>query len=186
MNGTRCVLLAGALALLVGGVAGAAEAPVHKMVGAAKCKTCHSTPKSGQQFPKWKASAHARAFTDLAKPAAKAIAKKKGIADPQKSQECLDCHVTAQGKTEAEKAATTFKPEDGVSCEACHGPGGDYWKMATMKDLYAKKLDPAKVGLVVPTEATCTQCHNSKSPTFKGFDYKTYSAKIAHPVPAKS
>ena len=39
-------------------------------------------------------------------------------------------------------------------------------------------------GLVIPTEETCTVCHNDGSPTFKGFDFAEYSAKIAHPNPA--
>ena len=29
----------------------------------------------------------------------------------------------------------------------------------------------------------CRKCHNDESPTFKGFDYAEYSAKIAHPIP---
>ena len=31
----------------------------------------------------------------------------------------------------------------------------------------------------------CKMCHNSESPTFKEFDFKTALAKIAHPNPAK-
>ena len=41
-------------------------------------------------------------------------------------------------------------------------------------------------GLVIPNAATCTGCHNSDSPSFKGFDFAEYSAKIAHPNPKKS
>jgi hypothetical protein len=39
-------------------------------------------------------------------------------------------------------------------------------------------------GLIIPDEALCRSCHNEESPTFKGFNYEEYLAKIAHPVPA--
>ena len=69
-----------------------------------------------------------------------------------------------------------------MSCEACHGPGGDYWKMDVMKD----RTKSVAAGLVIPTEATCTACHNDKGPTFKGFDYAAMLAKVAHPNPQKA
>ena len=69
-----------------------------------------------------------------------------------------------------------------MSCEACHGPGGDYWKMDVMKD----KAKATAAGLVMPTEATCKGCHNPESPTFKSFDFAAMSAKIAHPNPQKA
>jgi hypothetical protein len=38
-------------------------------------------------------------------------------------------------------------------------------------------------GLILPTDAVCKTCHNSESPTFKGFNFDEASAKIAHPDP---
>jgi hypothetical protein len=38
-------------------------------------------------------------------------------------------------------------------------------------------------GLIVPDEELCKTCHNSESPTFKGFNYEEYLAEIAHPDP---
>ncbi len=38
-------------------------------------------------------------------------------------------------------------------------------------------------GLIIPDEKVCRKCHNKESPNFKGFDFKTYAAKIAHPIP---
>jgi hypothetical protein len=38
------------------------------------------------------------------------------------------------------------------------------------------------MGLQVGGEATCKRCHNSDSPTFKGFDYATAMKKISHPL----
>ena len=37
-------------------------------------------------------------------------------------------------------------------------------------------------GLIIPSgEAACTGCHNSESPSFKGFKYDEMWAKIKHP-----
>jgi hypothetical protein len=76
-----------------------------------------------------------------------------------------------------------YKKEDGVSCESCHGAGGDYWTKQVMTDITAKKIDGATVGLVKPDEATCKKCHNEESPTFAGFNFEEMSKKIAHPMP---
>jgi hypothetical protein len=38
-------------------------------------------------------------------------------------------------------------------------------------------------GMIIPDEALCKQCHNEESPTFKGFNYAEYLAKIAHDDP---
>jgi hypothetical protein len=153
-------------------------------VGVAKCATCHKTASQGEQFPKWQAGPHAKAYETLASKEAKEIAQKQGIADPQKADACLGCHVTAHGVDAAllgEKYAVT----DGVGCESCHGAGGDYIKSATMKSLMSGTIQPESVGLVLPNEKTCVKCHNDKSPNFTGFDYDTYVAKIAHPIPAE-
>ena len=153
-----------------------------KYAGANSCKACHLTPKSGAAFTIWQKSSHAKAFATLATPAALEIAKKKGIADPQKDQACLKCHDTAAGVAAAQ-LASTFKPGEGVGCEVCHGPGSDYKAMQVMKDIDAGKIKGETVGLVMGDEKTCLKCHNSESPTFKGFDFAEFHKKIAHPTP---
>lgn len=155
-----------------------------KYVGVKKCKICHSSKKHGAQYKIWQNAAHAKAYETLASAKAKKIAKEKGIADPQKAPECLKCHVTAYNEP-ASKKASTLTMEEGVSCEACHGPGSAYKKMGVMKKIYAGKVDAAKYGLVIPDEKTCKKCHNPESPTFKGFNFAEMSKKIAHPVPKK-
>jgi len=154
--------------------------PEHAYVGAEKCKMCHNAPTKGAQFTKWTGSKHSKAFQALAGEEAKKVAAAKGIADPQKAPECLRCHVTGHGVSAA-KLTDKYKAEEGVSCEACHGPGGDYWQMSVMKDAAKSKA----AGMIVPDEATCKTCHNADSPTFKGFDYKAALAQIAHPNPQK-
>jgi cytochrome c5 len=159
----------------------AAKAAVkaHSYVGAAKCKMCHASPAKGNQAKLWADSVHAKAFAVLATPEAKVAAEKAGVTgNPQESDKCLACHVTGFSAPKEQKAAT-WKAEDGVTCEACHGPGADYMAMPVMKDKAAAKA----AGLLPVTEATCTACHNKNSPTFKGFVFAEMAKKIAHPNP---
>ena len=165
------------LALLALGPA-AASAADHAFIGAAKCKMCHNKAEKGGQYDKWLSTSHAKAFELLGSEKAKAIGTEKGIADPQKADACLKCHVTGHGAAAA-LLTDKYSAAEGVSCESCHGAGGDYWKMNVMKD---RALSIA-AGLVIPDEKTCVRCHNAESPTFKSFDFATYSAKIAHPDP---
>jgi hypothetical protein len=151
-------------------------------VGVAKCKTCHKSEAQGEQYPIWLESKHAKAYETLASDEAKAIAKEKGIDDAQKADECLSCHVTGHGAA-AELLGTKYAVTNGVGCESCHGAGGDYYKKKTMVAIASGETERASVGLVKPTEETCTKCHNDKSPNFKGFDFEKMVAKIAHPVP---
>jgi hypothetical protein len=160
----------------------AASATAHKYIGADKCKPCHMTKAKGNQYGAWLNSAHAKAYETLAGEKALAYAKEKAMAkSPQETAECLGCHVTGHGKA-ADLFEASFKKEQGVSCESCHGPGSAYKDMKVMKDRAAS----VAAGMNVPDEKTCTGCHNDKSPTFKGFVYKEALAKIAHPNPAKA
>ena len=174
-----------ALFLLSGVPTPAADAPAHEYVGVKKCKICHKKEEDGNQYGIWEKSAHAKAYETLATDQAKEIAKAKGIDDPQKAAACLECHVTAY-PVMADLANQKITMEEGVSCESCHGPGSDYYKKSVMEAVSSGETDPASVGLVIPKEDTCTRCHNDKSPTFKGFDFKEMYKKIAHPLPKKA
>ena len=170
-----------AIAFAVGAQAQEKKAE-HQYVGVKKCSMCHKSEAKGDQFGKWQASPHSKAFEVLAGEKALAVAKEKGLKTaPQESPECLKCHVTGHGKP-AEAFAATFVKEDGVGCESCHGPGSDYMAMKVMKDPAAAKA----AGLWTPDAKTCTACHNEESPTFKGFDFEKYAAKVAHPNPQKA
>jgi hypothetical protein len=149
-------------------------------VGADSCKMCHKKDEKGNQYAKWQESKHANAYATLATDKAKEIADGKGIANAQEAQECLKCHVTAAG-VDASLLDKKYKVEDGVGCESCHGAGKAYKKKKVMEDRDAA----VAAGLVIPTEATCTACHNEESPTYQAFDYAARSAEIAHPNPSK-
>ena len=151
-------------------------------VGAGKCKTCHKKPEVGEQFGKWSESAHANAYATLASDESKKIATDKGLGNPQEADECLQCHVTGHGVA-ADFLGTKYDKTEGVSCESCHGAGGDYYKKSMMKAIMSGETDGATVGLIKPDAKTCEGCHNDKSPTFEAFDYDEMVKKIAHPIP---
>jgi hypothetical protein len=154
----------------------------HAYVGAGKCKMCHNTPAWGKIYDKWSATKHFTAYTTLANEQSKGIAKGLKIEDAQKSAKCLVCHVTgydAPAKLKGEKLTLG----EGVSCEACHGPAGDYLTSHIKKDKALAKAD----GLILPTEALskqlCEKCHNKQSPTFKEFKYKEAVKLVEHHKP---
>lgn len=172
---------AAALLFLLSPSIRAADAPTHAYVGADKCKMCHNAAAKGAQYTKWSESKHARAYQTLAGEEAKKLAAAKGIADPQKAPECLKCHVTGYGAP-ADKLTDKYRMEEGIGCEACHGPGGDYWKMEVMKD----RARSVAAGMRLPDEKTCKGCHNPESPSYKPFDFASFAAKIAHPNPQRA
>ena len=148
--------------------------------GVDSCKMCHKKDEKGNQYGQWQGSKHANAYATLASDQAKEIASGKGIANAQEADECLKCHVTAAG-VDASLLDKKYKLEDGVGCESCHGAGKAYKK----KKIMEVRDDAVAAGLVIPSEATCTACHNEESPTYKDFDFAARSAEIAHPNPSK-
>ncbi len=150
----------------------------HEYVGVKRCAMCHRSEARGDQYGQWQETAHSKAYVNLATEAAKKAGAELGVDDPQASPKCLKCHVTAYGVDE-ELLGSMYKMEDGVGCESCHGPGGDYMKLSIMKD----REKAIAAGLVIPDEELCRKCHNEESPTFKGFDFEKMYPKIDHPVP---
>jgi hypothetical protein len=159
-----------------------------QFVGVDTCKMCHNgkMAEKGVKTPSydvWKNESHSKAYENLASDKAKAVAKEKGLGDPQKAAECLKCHVTGYG-VDANLLGKKYKMKDGVGCESCHGAGGDYAKDIKAKQaIKAGQKEPGSVGLIVkPDEKLCRQCHNEQSPTFKDFNFEERVKQIAHPV----
>ena len=154
-----------------------------RYIGSAKCaRMCHKGPKKGEQWELWQKRKHARAFKILGSDTAKIVAKSSGIkGNPQKADECLRCHVTTFG-VKKELIDPTCTYEEGVGCEACHGPGSEYRKLAIMKD-HDKAV---AAGLIEQNEKLCIKCHNKESPTYKPFDFEKAVKDIAHPNPKKA
>ncbi|MFQ6617433.1 MAG: cytochrome c family protein [Fidelibacterota bacterium] len=158
---------------------------LRQYVGAKKCKPCHISVKKGKQYKIWKASKHAQSYEVLASDKAREVAKSLNVEDPQKSPQCLTCHVTGYG-LKAEAYGPKYLKEDGITCEACHGAGGDYWKPKVMKQIWQGKLDPAEVGLIKPSEEVCMKCHDKErvpAAVYKEFKFEERVKSIAHPYP---
>jgi len=172
-------------------VAGAAWTPAleSQYIGASKCKSCHKSEESGNQYEAWEKASHSHAFEVLASDASKAAASAAGIADAQKADECLKCHVTGHGAPES-AIKKGFKFEEGVQCESCHGPGGDHMKarFAAAAGGEAKEgYQGAAVSEMItsPGVEVCTQCHNPESPSYKPFCFYEARGKVAHLDPRK-
>ncbi len=125
----------------------AAPAPAPAAAGG-ECRDCHAKPEVGDQWGKWKQSAHARAYEALAGEAAAAAAKRAGVeGDPKAAEACLACH-----------APLADKRETGVSCEVCHGPGAE-WAGVCGTDFAAA----IRKGMRLSSEADCLRCHRESA-----------------------
>lgn len=134
--------------------------PAYDFVGVKKCKGCHKA-----QFTSWQETAHAKAFDVLS--------------DEEKAKpECADaCH--SYGKL----ADGTVL--EGITCEACHGPGKAYKSPKIMSkskwkgDPEAYKKMAIEAGLVYPTAENCIGCHKEEgNPNFKPFDFEKSKATV--------
>ncbi|MGD8628942.1 MAG: multiheme c-type cytochrome [bacterium] len=125
------------------------QEPAPGYVGARKCKVCHL-----EIHKSWETTKHAWALAALN--------------DEQlESPGCLACHTTGLGNG-GYGAGSGAANLGGVQCEACHGPGSLYARSSVMRDPELR----IEMGLVKPDSLTCVTCHNSESPTFKGFAYQ--------------
>jgi hypothetical protein len=148
-------------------------------VGNRKCIACHRA-----EYQSWQKDPHSRALDSL-KPGTKGDAKIKAKLDPKKDYaadaSCLVCHSIGYGKSAAPVTDLT-----NVGCESCHGPGSKYKSPIIMnKKKYQENREAQhkiamEAGLIEPTEQVCITCHNAKSPTWKGFDYKKMIEEVKH------
>ena len=145
-----------------------------KYVGSAVCGECHRGRESGFQYSKWLLSRHSRAWAALGTERGRQIARERGVeGDPQRAAECLQCHST--GYREGPEAfADSFSIDEGVGCEACHGPGSEYSPEAVMMDPLAAR----KAGLKEVNEATCMPCHENAH----GKPFEADLSAVAHPT----
>jgi len=90
------------------------------------------------------------------------------LSDSEQGQPCVGCHVTGP-KTRVMDGRKVLNR--GVQCEACHDAAA------------AHAANTSVLGIVkVPPESRCVECHNDKSPRFRGFFYGAM-AGLSHKVP---
>jgi len=110
---------------------------------------------------------HARAYRVLSTESALRIARNLGLAKPPNQEKiCLDCHAH---NVPAALRGERFRIEDGVSCEACHGPSGRWLQSHVQEG--AVHADNLKAGLF-PTDdpvaraKLCLSCHFGNADRF--------------------
>jgi YVTN family beta-propeller protein len=168
-------------ALAVAGPASGQTRRERVYVGEAVCRQCHHQP-GRDQFSVWRLTKHAGAYAALSLPESRQIGELSGIAgDPTRSPVCLGCHTTAYD-TEAWERDDTFRFEDGVQCERCHGPGSAYMDPDVMRDSTRAR----QAGLMRPGEADCLVCHKEKGShtavlQVRAFVFPDALREIAHP-----
>jgi mono/diheme cytochrome c family protein len=168
--------------------------PDYEYVGSQVCAECHLAEGGGGESGHWMKSPHARAYwelkTDWARFLASVRDEYRDIEDPSAEWRCLKCHVTGAQDRVARPADTyvtgaqdrvarpadTFRREEGVGCEACHGPGSGYIDPAIMAD----RASFLAHGGRIPDEATCRTCHEGER-----FQYEERRPRVAHPRPAE-
>lgn len=190
----------GALLMTLSFVAGAnppptspQDPPEARFVGIKGCKKCHQKSSIGKQYKVWSGMKHAKAFELLKTDEAAKVATAAGVKGKAfEAPECLKCHTTAFGLAK-ERYGEKFNPEQGVTCETCHGPG-EFFAKPEDKKLHKEAFGK---GYLEPDEELCRSCHNESSPTWKpdrdkdkdgnpvGFDYESRLEDIAHPIPKK-
>lgn len=117
--GPRTLLLGACTLCLCAAYSLAASPAPAKVVGPNACAECHK-----QEAEAWKGTHHFSTFREMPrKPAANEIARKMGIRRVKAESICLDCHFSTQIRN------GTREPVAGVSCESCHGAGGDWIKV---------------------------------------------------------
>lgn len=159
-----------------------------KTLGVVSCSSalCHGSVSAWQGSPVvqneyvvWsRLDKHARAYNVLLNERSRSIASKLGLPKPaHESKECLDCHAH---NPPAELADARHKRTDGVGCEGCHGPSGQWISSHTAPDVkHADNLAHGMYPSDVPQARAklCMSCHFGT--TEKYVNHRTMAA--GHP-----
>jgi hypothetical protein len=144
-------------------------------VGSKTCLSCHTAHEETNPTLVWLQSEHSHAYWRLGADWALYLGRLRpqyaDLEDPISDDRCLLCHVAGRQDDDALFAAT-FRETEGVSCEACHGPGSLYVDPEVMADREAFLA----AGGRVPDENTCRGCHRRS----EQFDFAEFSKKIRH------
>jgi hypothetical protein len=165
----------GAVAITPAASAQAGTVDGGNYVGPGSCSAvaCHGAirPAAGArilqtEYSTWiSQDRHARATEILANTVSQRMGRILGIGNPQQAQKCLVCHSL---DVPAAVRGRNFANE-GVSCEACHGPGTGWLGYHVTKD--ASHDESVKRGMydtkdVVKRTDRCLTCHLGTSEKF--------------------
>ena len=147
---------------------------LYSYMGAASCSgsACHgsTTPRTKLKIPQneffiWsQKDRHTKAYEVLLNPDSKRIAQNLKLDKPEQSARCLVCHAL---RVEPDRQGALVEIEEGVTCEACHGPSEKWLGPHIRKDFDALKA--TSLGMY-PTKdlakrsTKCLACHLGAGP----------------------
>jgi hypothetical protein len=139
-------------------------------VGSIGCKSssCHggAGPKRSQYITWSRQDFHTKAFAVLLNSRSERIAEGLGITGAQASARCTVCHSPLQSVAPS-RLTRTAHPDEGVSCETCHGAAGGWLRGHTRTDWSYNTRVAAGMrdlrNLYVRANA-CVACHQNLAP----------------------
>lgn len=131
-----------------------------KFTGSVSCmsSSCHGGgvgKDAGLVFKKTDKHTTAHGFLGSARSAQ--IAQQLQIEDPTTSARCTVCHSPLQTLA-TDRFAAGAKPENGVSCESCHGPADPWLRFHTRKDVTHEQRVAAGLREMKTFAARATAC----------------------------
>ncbi|RIL09593.1 MAG: hypothetical protein DCC75_06170 [Proteobacteria bacterium] len=147
---------------------GSGKLPSYMGVASCASSNCHGSvsPRNAttvlqNEYTTWqKHDAHAQAWLSLTNEDSKKIGAHMGIEAPEREPLCLSCHATYV--SDKSREGKTFKVEDGVGCESCHGAAENYLGPHTARDATRKSSVAQGLTEMVAPElraAMCLDCH---------------------------
>lgn len=147
-------------------------------IGSKACMECHIQPDLGNQYVNWVRSRHAHAYWRLASDWALFLGRLRphyaDLESPIDDRRCRLCHVTGELDDNA-LFAESFRVEEGIGCESCHGPGSGYTDPEVMGDRQAFLENGGRI----PNQQTCRGCHRNSD----AFDWSEKWPRISHTRP---
>jgi hypothetical protein len=154
--------------------AGAAQSPLPyqvnvKSMGVVNCANslCHGAVQPWKdanvlqnEYVTWsRVDKHARSYKVLFNEQSARIARNLGLGNASQAKICLDCHAH---NVPPDRRGERFQFDDGVSCEACHGPS-EQWLPKHVEDgaTHAGNLAAGLYPTADPTDRArlCLSCH---------------------------
>jgi hypothetical protein len=138
-----------------------------QFVGAVGCRSssCHGgAGEKRSQYITWShQDFHARAYAILLDARSARIGESVGIAETQSSVRCTVCHSPFQSVAQT-RLAPTAHPDEGVSCETCHGAAELWLRGHTRTDwAYSMRVTAGMRDLrnLYVRANTCVACHQN-------------------------
>ena len=138
-----------------------------KFVGSVGCRSssCHGgAGEKRSQYIIWsQKDFHTRAYAILLDARSARIGEAVGVSQPQSSARCTVCHSPFQSVAQT-RLTSTARPDEGVSCESCHGAAEPWLRGHTRTDwTYATRVSAGMHDLrnLYVRANACVACHQN-------------------------